>query len=122
MARKWLSEVPKATYVFAGMGIVLFAVGCFLRFWPSLTLGVLLLAGSVLRLVPPLLTDIKKGEGLLSAISATWAALFVTWCVVWLFVPAAHPPLISLTVGMVLAAGAFILAYFIWRMERRQSP
>jgi hypothetical protein len=121
MARKWLSEVPKATFVFACIGTVLFAVGCFLRFWPSLTLGVLLLAVSVLRLIPALLTDIKKGEGLLSVISAMWAALFAAWCVVWLFVPAARPPLISLTVGTVLAAGWFILAYFIWRMERRQS-
>src|SRR5689334_4144664 len=121
MARKWLSEVPKATYVFAATGSVLFAMGCFLRFWPSLTLGALLWAASVLRLVPPLLSDIKKGDGLLSAIGVVWAALFVAWCVVWLFVPAAHPPLISLTVGTVLALGAFILAYFIWRTERRQS-
>src|ERR1700736_316556 len=121
MARKWLSEVPKATYVFAGMGIVLFAVGCFLRFWPSLTLGVLLLAVSVVRLVPAFLADIKKGEGLLSAVSATWAGLFVAWCVVWLFGAAAHPPVISLTVGMVLAGGAFILAFLFWRMERRES-
>jgi len=118
VARKWLSELPKATYVLSGTGLVLFALGCLMRFWPSLILGVLLLAASILRLVPLYLTDIKKGEGILSAISATWAILFAAWCVAWLLVPAARAPVISLTVGVVIAGGAFLLTYFTWRMQR----
>jgi len=117
VARKWLSEIPKATYVLSGIGILLFVLGRLLRFWPSLTLGVLLLAASVLRLVPLYLTDIKPGEGLLTAISATWAILFAAWCVAWLLVPAVHMPLISVIVGMVIAGGAFVLAYFTWRKQ-----
>jgi hypothetical protein len=117
VARKWLSDLPKATYLLAGLGIPLFVLGCSLQLGAFVILGVLLLAASALRLVPAFLTDIRTGEAMLSAISAGWAALFVAWCVVWLVVPGARRPLISLTVGMLLALGAFVLAYFLWRME-----
>lgn len=123
MASEWLRDLPRATYLLAGLGIPSFFLGCLLQLGALVILGVLLLAASVLRLVPVLLTDTRSGEGILSTISATWAALFVVWCVIWLVVPWARRPLISITAGMLFAAGAFVLAYFIWRMEQaRDNP
>jgi hypothetical protein len=122
MAAIWVRRLTLLCYRLAGMGAILFGLSWPLHSRVAFLGGVGLMVCAVLMVVPVYLADREPRTRLLNISSATWAVLFVVWCLAWLAVPLRlHLRWVTLIGGIAFFVSSCVLVYLHWLARRREK-